>query len=124
MGYIKHHTIVVTGWKDEHIEQAREKAVEIFEETCKDEMIKPPYGSNIISPIIGSLSNDQKSFFIAPDGSKEGWQTSNNCNKARTAFLDWFKDSDNCCDYIEVVFGGDDERQAIVRSKNTDLDEY
>ena len=123
MGYIKHHTIVVTGWKDEHIEEAREKAVEIFEETCKDEMIRPPYGSNIISPIIGSLSNGQKSFFIAPDGSKEGWQTSNNCNNARTAFLDWLDNAENYCEYIEVVFGGDDEHQAIIRSKDTDLDE-
>ena len=124
MGYIKHHTIVVTGQKDEHIEEAREKAVEIFEETFKDEMIKPPYGSNIISPIIGSLSNRQKSFFIAPDGSKEGWQTSNNCNNARTAFLDWLDNAENYCDYIEVVFGGDNEHQAIVRSKDIDLDEY
>ena len=123
MGYIKHHTIVVTGRKDEHIEEAQKKAVEIFEETCKNEMIKPPYGSNIISPIIGSLSNSQKSFFIAPDGSKEGWQTSNNCNNARTAFLDWLDNAENYCDYIEVVFGGDNEHQAIIRSKDSDLNE-
>ena len=123
MGYIKHHTIVVTGCKDEHIEEAQKKAVEIFEETCKDEMIKPPYGSNIISPIIGSLSNSQKSFFIAPDGSKEGWQTSNNCNNARTAFLDWLDNAENYCYYIEVVFGGDNEHQAIIRSKDSDLNE-
>lgn len=120
MGYIKHHTIVVTGWKDEHIEEAQKKAVEIFEETCKDEMIKPPYGSNIISPIIGSLLNGQKSFFIAPDGSKEGWQTSNNCNDAREIFLDWLRDSDNYCDYVEIIFGGDDEHQEIIRSRDTD----
>ena len=123
MGYIKHHTIVVTGRKDEHIEEAQKKAVEIFEETCKDEMIKSPYGSNIISPIIGSLSNGQKSFFIAPDGSKEGWQTSNNCNNARTAFLDWLDNAENYCYYIEVVFGGDNEHQAIIRSKDSDLNE-
>ena len=123
MGYIKHHTIVVTGRKDEHIEEAQKKAVEIFEETCKNEMIKPPYGSNIISPIIGSLSNGQKSFFIAPDGSKEGWQTSNNCNNARTAFLDWLDNAENYCYYIEVVFGGDNEHQAIIRSKDSDLNE-
>ncbi len=123
MGYIKHHTIVVTGWQDEAIDEARKKAVEIFEETCNDEMIKPPYGSNIISPIMGSLSNGQKSFFIAPDGSKEGWKTSDNCDKARTAFLDWLEGCNNYCDYIEVVFGGNDEHQAIIRSRDTDLDE-
>ena len=123
MGRIKHHTIVVTGFLDEHIDEARKKAVEIFEEFCKNEMVKPPYGSNIISPIMGSLTNGLKSFFIAPDGSNEGWHLSNNCNDARSAFLDWLKVSGNYCDYIEVVFGGDDEYQAIVRSKDTDLEE-
>jgi hypothetical protein len=123
MGYIKHHTIVVTGWEDEHIEQARKKAIEIFENQCKDEDIEPPYGSNIISQIIGSLSNGQRSFFIAPDGSKEGWETSNNCNNARKLFLDWLRDEDNYCDYIEVMFGGDDDIQCIVRSNDFDLDE-
>ena len=124
MGYIKHHTIVVTGWREKDLDEARKKAVKIFEETCKDNMVKAPYGSNIISPIVSGLTNGQKSFFIAPDGSKEGWNTSNNCNDARTAFLDWLKSSDNYCDYIEVVFGGDDEQQTILRSKESDLDEY
>ena len=63
-------------------------------------------------------------FFIAPDGSKEGWGTSNSCDKARSEFLDWLSSSDNYCDYIEVMFGGDGEHEHITRSNNTDLDEY
>lgn len=110
MGYIKHHGIAVTSCIDELIKEAHAKAKSVFKE--------------LTSEILNSETNGYKSFFIAPDGSKEGWQTSNNSNDARNAFLDWFKDSDNYCDYIEVVFGGDDEHQAIVRSKDTDLDEY
>lgn len=124
MGYIKHHTIVVTGWKEEHITQAHKKAIEIFENQCKDEIIEPPYGCSIISSIVGSLANGQKSFFIAPDGSKQGWETSNNCNKAREMFLDWLRDEDIYCDYIEVMFGGDDDIQRIVRSNDSDLTDY
>lgn len=112
MGYIKHYTIVVTGWRDEDIEAAREKAVKIFGEFD---------GSEIVSQIVSGLTNGQKSFFIAPDGSKRGWETSNNCNDARKYFLDWLEKSDNYCYYIEIIFGGDDEYEAIVRSKEIDL---
>lgn len=59
MGYIKHHTIVVTGWQDEKLKKAHQKAKEVF---------------------------------------------------------------DKYCDYVEVSFGGDDEHERIVRSKDTDLD--
>lgn len=121
MGYIKHNAIVVTGWNEEHMEQAYNKAVELFEKFTEEEGMTFPYGSKLISPIIGGLVNSQLSFFIAPDGSKEGWTTSNNCNDAREAFLDWLKDSDGYCDYIEVRFGGDDEYESIVRSNETDL---
>ena len=68
------------------------------------------------------MTNGQSSFFIAPDGSKEGWATSDNGDNARKEFLDWLLKSDNYCDYVEVIFGGDDEHERIVRSKDTDLD--
>ena len=120
MGYIKHNAVVVTGWNEEHMNQAREKAVELFEKFTEEEGVVPPYGSKLISPIIGGLVNSQLSFFIAPDGSKEGWTTSDNCNYAREAFLDWLRDSYIFCEYIEVRFGGDDEYESIVRSNEID----
>lgn len=124
MGYIKHHTIVVTGWRKKEVIQAREKAVEIFDIECNDDLVmKQPFGSQIISPIIGGLTNSQTSFFIAPDGSKEGWDTSDNANNGRARFLDWIKNADNYCDYVEIVFGGDDSYQEILTSKDLDLSE-
>ena len=60
---------------------------------------------------------------LAPDGSKEGWEDSNQCDNARKDFLDWLRESDNYCDYVEIRFGGDDEHEDIVRSKDTDYEE-
>lgn len=115
MGYIKHHTIVVTGWGDS-IKAAHKKAIEVFIEQNRNDPFAIP-GGRLVSEIISGLSNGQDSFFIAPDGSKEGWDTSENCNDARNEFLNWIDESDSYCEYIEVIFGGDDEYQEILRSK-------
>ena len=122
MGYIKHHTIVVTGWQDEKIKEAHLKAKEVFENNFENEPYEKPFASRLVSEIIQGLTNGQSSFFIAPDGSREGWATSDNGDNARKEFLDWLLKSDNYCDYVEVIFGGDDEHERIVRSKDTDLD--
>ena len=60
------------------------------------------------------IINAQYSFFIAPDGSKEGWEESNNCDDARTEFTQWLIKSN--IDYIEVRFGGDDKKAKIISS--------
>lgn len=51
----------------------------------------------------------QLSFFIAPDGSKEGWDTSDNAEAGRAAFLDWLATEARCYATALVArFGGDD----------------
>jgi hypothetical protein len=117
MGYIKHNAIIVTGWQEDKVLEARNKAIEIFEECFNGEPKVKPYGSKLISEIIPGLINGQSSFFIAPDGSKEGWETSQNGDMAREQFCKWLdSDQDNYCDYIEVRFGGDDDHEMIIRS--------
>jgi hypothetical protein len=124
MGYIKHNAIIVIGWQDDKVLESRNKAIQIFDEYFSDEPIVKPYGSKLVSEIIPGLTNGQSSFFIAPDGSKEGWETSQNGDRAREEFCKWLdSDPDNYCDYIEVRFGGDDSREMIVRSKDVDIDE-
>jgi hypothetical protein len=119
MGYIKHNAIIVTGWQEDKVLEARNKAIEIFEEQFSGELIER-HGSKLIGEIISGLTNGQSSFFIAPDGSKEGWDTSKNGDIAREQFCKWLdSEQDNYCDYIEVRFGGDDEHENIVRSTNT-----
>ena len=117
MGYIKHNAIIVTGWQEGKVLEARNKAIEIFEDCFSGEPTAKPYGSKLISEIIPGLINGQSSFFIAPDGSKEGWETSQNGDTAREQFCKWLdSEQDNYCDYIEVRFGGDDDYETIVRS--------
>jgi hypothetical protein len=109
MGYIKHNAVIVSGWR---VMEAHLKAHEIFKKLGFEQLV---------SPIINGILNGQDSFFIAPDGSKEGWDTSDECDKARKEFLDWLTKSENYADYIEIRFGGDDEDVTIVRDKDSDL---
>ena len=113
MGYIKHDAIICTTWKKEDADEAQKKAIEILEKN------KEGSGS-LVSEMVEYIINGGYSFFIAPDGSKEGWDDSNVCDNARKDFLDWLSKSENYCDYIEVRFGGDDEHEGITRSKDTD----
>ncbi|MGG3872975.1 hypothetical protein [Brevibacillus laterosporus] len=64
MGTIKHNAIVVTDadYAMDKLELVHKKAQELF--------------SSLVSPIIKSNSNGYQSFFVAPDGSKEGWEES------------------------------------------------
>jgi len=122
MGYIKHHSIIVSGWQEEKVKEAHQKAIEIFENEFNDEPYEKPFGSRLISPIISGLTNSQDSFFIAPDGSKEGWGTSDSGDNARKLFLDWLQNSsDNYCEYVEIIFGGDSDQNEVIRCKDSDL---
>lgn len=76
MGYIKHHAIIVIGWDDSKITAAHEAA--IVEQMA-------------VSNIVASPVNGYRSFFIAPDGSKEGWTDSDEGNARRDAFIQWLR---------------------------------
>lgn len=62
MGYVKHNSIIVTDYKDDRIITIHKKARKMF-------------GVHV-SDIVASELNGYCSFFIAPDGSKEGWDFS------------------------------------------------
>lgn len=118
MGYIKHNTIIVTSFDSKQLHETRDKAIEIFERSFDAETKQKPYGSLLVGEIVNGLVNGQCSFFIAPDGSKEGWETSYNSDIARRKFLDWLSlQSNNYCDYIEIQFGGDNNDATIIRKR-------
>lgn len=120
MGYIRHNAIIVTDWDINRVKIAHTKAREIFETLRSKEF---EVSANIVSEIVRGITNGQASFFIAPDGSKEGWPHSDNADKARGEFLDWLKESHQYCDYVEIRFGGDTDGAVIVRDEDSDLDE-
>jgi len=123
MGYMKHNAIVVTNWNNEELKRAHDKAIEIFDAKFDKEPLGKK-GSSIISPIIGSIINSQTSFFIAPDGSKEGWTHSDIGDEARKEFLDWLLTNNNFSDYAEIAFGGDYDEAYIIRHKESDIENF
>ena len=107
MGYIRHHAIAVTSFNNGLIKKAHEKAIEIFQ--------------NRTSNILDSNIKGFKSFFIAPDGSKEGWVESNIGDVERKMFIDWIKEYDysdgsNDISFCEFFYG-DDYRESAIETE-------
>lgn len=106
MGWHLHHTIIVTAWDEDRLKKAHTKASEIF-----------PY---CVSPITLGQANGYASFFIAPDGSKEGWDTSNEYEEQRSSFISWLKsdEAENLyLDWVFIQFGGD-EGDSLTKIKD------
>ncbi len=96
MGTIHHHSIVVTCWNPSYLKKAHEQATKIFD---------------WVSPISPEVVNGYTSFFIPPDGSKEGWGASNLGESLRTGFINWlnkemtYEDHAHKVEWVEVGFG-------------------
>jgi hypothetical protein len=108
MGYMLHYTIVVSCWEEETIGDLHKKALEIFE-------------GKLVSNIVDGVMNSQYSFFIAPDGSKEGWNTSKEYDKKREIFKDVLKNQDYA-GWVEVYFDGDSNECSVSDSNNHNKD--
>jgi len=104
MGYMRHHTIVVTSWQAEAIEAAHAQATKIF-----------PW----VSAISPEATNGYRSFFVPPDGSKEGWEDSDAGDNRRDAFIAWLEEAYKrrlWCTWVEVQFGDDDGVNKVTRT--------
>lgn len=117
MGYMRHHAIIVTSWDDSAIQDAHDKAREVFGKEGGTAW------ADLVGPIIPSITNGYHSFLIAPDGSKEGWDTSDTGNVAREVFLDWldelrYDDDSSRFDWVEVQYGDDDMVTEVTRDSD------
>ena len=104
MGWIRHHAIVVTSWNGELLKEALTKATDLG---CA------------VSGVVDSQINGYQSFLIAPDGSKEGWDDSENGDHRREAFKAWthskqHEDGSSSLRWAEVLFGDDDYQVAVT----------
>ena len=108
MGYIKHHAIVVTGTYGDWAAKAKAEAVKVFSGTAS------------VTSLTGPDLNDTRSFMVAPDGSKEGWEGSDKGDAARDRFIEYLR-SQQCEDgssplsWAEVVLGSDDREAHVER---------
>ena len=105
MGYMVHHAIIVTGsdYKDA-VTKAHAIAEGVFGES--------------VTPIVASI-NGYRSFMVAPDGSKEGWDESAAGDLRRREFVDYLKkqrhgDLSSPLDWVVVQYGDDNGDTRIV----------
>jgi hypothetical protein len=103
MGYMKHDSIVLTSWNEKHLIKAQRKARTLGLPT---------------SNIVESWVNNEGAFFIAPDGSKEGWEESNKGNELRDEFKRWLKSSKLYIDWIHISFGGDNPELSRIEESS------
>lgn len=88
MGYMRHHAIVVSSEDEEALQKAHDLATQIF---------------RWVSPISPPVTNNNRAFFIPPDGSKEGWQESDDGDARREKFTQGLAAS--FVDWVEVQYG-------------------
>ena len=105
---MRHHAIVVTSWHDELLEQAHAKAVELG---CS------------VSEITTPVTNMYRSFLVAPDGSKEGWDGSDAGDDRRDVLTAWldnqrYDDDSTPLQWVEVQYGDDDLESRIIRDSD------
>ena len=118
MGYMRHHAIIVTvSYAD--IEEARNKAIEIFNKPAEGDVGILHGAPDIISNVVSDNINGHSSFFIAPDGSKEGWPESELGNERRAEFVQWlndqsYGDGSNRFAWVEVQYGDEDGHQKVL----------
>lgn len=101
MGYIRHDLacIVVSEEKVPEIESWRE---------C----LSADAARFVVGPVVGV--NGYVSYAVLPDGSKEGWGTSNDLDGVRDMLLGFAKSGRWSDDGIQVRFGGDDPDAMIM----------
>ena len=107
MGYFVSHTIVVSGWDYGVLRATWRTAKNMFEGTGH-------HVGNITPP----ASNSYRSYFIAPDGSKQGWDTSRYGWEARRKFIDYLCELPSAVDWVLVQFADERLNTCVLDSSN------
>ncbi len=106
MGYMRHNAIVVSGWDENRVNLAHEKAVQI---------------GMCVSPVSPEVVNSYTSFCVFTDGSKEGWDESHAGDERRDEFVKYLisefrtVDDSSYLDWVEVQYGDDERITKIIR---------
>lgn len=123
MGYIKHHGILVTSYKED-IMQIHTTVKMIYDSAFSEHTkeynpeLGSRKGSDLVGNIVPGFANSFSSFFIACDGSKRGWGISQMGDKAREVTVTYLREIG--CDFVEVQYGGDDRHCHIVSHNKDD----
>ena len=104
---IKHHIVVVTAHDAKLAEDLRKRISELYKRN-----MEAKNGFQLISPIVSSLINNYHTFFIGPDGSKEGYDLSDDGDNIRAKVLELLEsyqtdDGTFPVNYVELFYGDD-----------------
>lgn len=114
MGYIRHRIVAVIGYDRERLELVRMSAAEIYG-AFRD--VRHPDGlESLVSLVVPGVMNSYASFFVGPDGSKEGWSSSDLADDAYAELVQYLRKRPDGLDGWVVVegVGGDDHDPRIV----------
>ncbi len=116
MRNIRHHSIIVTVNDKATIEDLRKKINEVYTKN-----MEAKNGFQLLSPTIPSLINNFFSFFIAPDGSKEGYDASDDADRVRKLVLEMLrnykpKEDTVIVQFVELFYGDENEPSSILVS--------
>ncbi|MDX2195794.1 MAG: hypothetical protein NW207_05205 [Cytophagales bacterium] len=116
MKNIKHHTIIVTCQEKAETENIRNQIVALYKQKME---VKT--GHKLITPIFESLINSFFTFYIIPDGSKEGYDASEDGDILRQevySLLLTYKSQHPhiYIAYAELSYGGDNEAPKIINA--------
>jgi hypothetical protein len=110
MGYLRHECIVVSGWDSDRVAKAHAAACGIFNERSM---------GSLVGGLIQHIANGGAAFMISPDGSKEGWESSDRGAAARAEYIQWLESpraSDLHLDWALILIGGDDGEYRVMKS--------
>lgn len=103
MGYVIHEVIIITCYAEELAKKAHVKAKELLQPLDKFDP------DRIVTDIVLSNINAYYTFFIAPDGSKQGWESAKYFAIQRERFLSWLvlqeEEEGVWYQWVEVKYG-------------------
>ena len=112
MGTIRNRLLIVHDYDYDRITETRKHAISYFQKAVLHEELLPyDVESEMVSPILRSLVNDEFTFVIMGDCSKLGWETSQNFETYRQEWIKQIKDS---CQNILVADFGEGDNKAFI----------
>lgn len=102
MGTISNDALIVMGYEVPRVDAKRERVIELAAE-CAGDGASAEELASLVSPVIPCLVNGSASFYVAPDGSKERWDTSDVGDAFRARIVEEIED--DYCSVVQIRWG-------------------
>lgn len=109
MGYFAHHAVLVFDPTGSDLLANRVEGLR--------RALELGWSQTIIGPV-GTMANGGHTYAMLPDGSKEGWETSDEGDAIRERFIALCKDYD--AEVAVVRFGGDEPELSMIEMVSND----